>query len=279
MTTQDLSLHLLNELTPRMGSGEARSVARLFLEDLFGYRPGNRPRELTQDEQILAWASINRLKAGEPIQYVTGIADFYGLRLRVSPAVLIPRPETEELVEWILEENAPGTQVQCLDVGTGSGCIILALAAKRPGWGCFGTDISQDALDIATANREELDLRVVFTQSDARGPLPYPGEGLDIIVSNPPYIPPSERSRMGPSVLTHEPELALFVPEDDPLLFYRHIAEQGKALLVRGGRLYLETNEFNHKDVVLLLEELGYGAVAGRQDLQGKQRMVRAVRN
>lgn len=277
MTTVELTQHIIDELTPLHGLGEATSVSRLVLEDLFGYRRGSHPRKLGQDEQIMAWATINRLKAGEPVQYVTGIADFYGLQLEVNPAVLIPRPETEELVEWILEEHAAGTQVQCLDFGTGSGCIPFALKAKRPLWTCTGVDVSTDALKVANGNAKILSLNVDFKELDV---LQNPALHLrlanyNIIVSNPPYIPPSERDLMAPSTLAHEPEIALFVPEGDPLLFYRRIAELGKDLLANDGQLYLETNEFNNDAVVSLLKEIGYTDLERRKDLQGKWRMVR----
>lgn len=277
MTITELAQHIIDELSPLLGPGEATSVSRLVLEDLFGYRRGSHPRRLSQDEQIMAWATINRLKAGEPVQYVTGIADFYGLQLRVDPAVLIPRPETEELVEWVLEDAVAGAQVQCLDIGTGSGCIPLALKYKRPSWTCTGVDVSTDALDVARANAEKLKLEVDFEVMDV---LENPSSHLraaayNIIISNPPYIPPSERDVMSPSTLAHEPELALFVPEEDPLLFYRRIAELGTKALAKGGLLYFETNEFNSEDVVTLLTESGYAEVERRKDLRGKWRMVR----
>ena len=280
MTITELAQHIIDELAPLLGPGEATSVSRLVLEDVFGYRRGSHPRRLNQDEQIMAWATINRLKAGEPVQYVTGIADFYGLQLKVTPAVLIPRPETEELVEWILEENVAGTQVQCLDIGTGSGCIPLALKHKRPSWACTGVDVSTDALGVARANAEKLSLEVDFQEMDAMQPATHNLQPAtcNLLISNPPYIPPSERAVMSPSTLAHEPELALFVPEEDPLLFYRRIAKLGTELLAKGGHIYLETNEFNNEDVVGLLKSSGYTEVERRKDLQGKWRMVRGRR-
>ncbi len=286
MTTLDLSQHLVDELSPLLGPGEASSVARLVLEDVFGYRRHSLDRQLTQDEQLLAWATINRLKAGEPVQYVTGIADFYGLQLRVTPEVLIPRPETEELVEWVLADNAKESVLEVLDIGTGSGCIPLALKARRPAWHCAGIDVSAEALAVARANGEQQQLEVDFGKIDVlEDPIKVMAllrratdtDDFGIIVSNPPYIPPSERSRMGASTLAHEPELALFVPEADPLVFYRKIGELGQKTLASGGKLFFETNEFNHGQVMQLLTDLGYQDVQGKQDLQGKWRMVRAV--
>lgn len=285
MTTLDLSQHLVDELSPVLGPGEASSVARLVLEDIFGYRRHSLDRLLTQDEQLLAWATINRLKAGEPVQYVTGIADFYGLQLTVTPDVLIPRPETEELVEWVLMDNPRDSALRVLDLGTGSGCIPLALKARHPAWHCTGIDVSEEALTCARQNAEAQQLDVNFARfnvlEDGGNLLPAgeaAGTGFTIIVSNPPYIPPSERSKMSDSTLAHEPELALFVPEADPLVFYRKIGALAQEVLAKGGKLYVETNEFNHREVVGLLTDLGYREVTGKQDLQGKWRMIRAVK-
>ena len=277
MRTDDLTKHIARELKPLLGGGEAGSVTRLVMEDIFGYRQGNRPRMLSQEEEILAWTVLNRLQRGEPVQYVTGIADFYGLQLKVTPDVLIPRPETEELVEWVLEEHPPESLRHVVDLGTGSGCIPLALKARRPEWHCLGVDLSEPALEVARENAERTELDVTFAHGDVLE------EGLsdaayDLILSNPPYIPPSERPQMGRSTLDHEPELALFVPEDDPLLFYRRIAELAATALRPGGQVYCETNEHNSERVLKLFQEAGFADVHRRRDLQKKWRMVRATR-
>ncbi|MBC6994884.1 peptide chain release factor N(5)-glutamine methyltransferase [Neolewinella lacunae] len=270
MRTDQLSQHLVDELAPLLGAGETASVARLVLEDLFGWRHGQRPRLLSQDEEILAWATLNRLKAGEPTQYVTGVADFYGLRLRVSPAVLIPRPETEELVEWILEEHPADTPLRVLDLGTGSGCIALALKARRPGWHVTGYDVSPDALEVATSNAHALGLEVTFNRFNV---LEDQASGhWDLIVSNPPYIPPSERAVMDAATLAHEPALALFVPEGDPLLFYRRIFALARQTAPT--QVYVETNEFSNDQVLALLASAGAQNARRRQDMRGKWRMV-----
>ncbi|MGB3799162.1 MAG: peptide chain release factor N(5)-glutamine methyltransferase [Lewinella sp.] len=273
--TDDLSKHFIRELKTALGAGEAASVTRLVMEDVFGYRQGNRPRMLTDDEELLAWVTLNRLHGGEPVQYVTGIADFYGLQLKVTPAVLIPRPETEELVEWILDDHPTGTSRRIVDLGTGSGCIPLAIQDRRPEWVCEGVDVSQEALEVATKNQEALQSNVIFKEGDVLEGR-FARDGLyDIIVSNPPYIPPSERKHMGDSVLVHEPDLALFVPEEDPLVFYRKIGEIGLTTLRSGGYVYVETNEYNSDQVMRLFRDLGYNRVERRKDLQGKWRMVR----
>ena len=260
-----------------MGGGEANSVTRLVMEDLFGYRQGNRSRVLSQEEEILAWTVLNRLQRGEPVQYVTGIADFYGLQLKVNPDVLIPRPETEELVEWILEDYTPERICEVADLGTGSGCIPLALKARRPDWQCMGVDLSEGALELARENSELLELPVDFHHGDVLEQT-LSEDKYDIIVSNPPYIPPSEKDRMDRSALEHEPKLALFVPEEDPLVFYKRLGVIAATALKPGGRLYCETNEHNSEQVLKLYQEAGFTDVVRRRDLQKKWRMVRATR-
>ncbi len=279
MRTDELSQYFYDALAPRLGPGEAASVTRLVLEDLFDHRKGQRPRQLSTDEEEFATRVLQRLLAGEPVQYVTGIADFYGLQLHVTPDVLIPRPETEELVEWILEDH-PGTQLRsAVDLGTGSGCLPLALKSRRPTWRCEGWDISEAALAVAVANGERLGLDVRFNHGDIRqGDILLFTMRYDVLVSNPPYIPPSERAQMGASTLSYEPEVALFTPEEDPLLYYRHIATIGWTALVDEGHVYLEVNEFNSEQVEQLFQAGGYTQVQRRRDLQGKWRMLRATR-
>ena len=278
MRTDDLAKHFVRELRTALGGGEAAAVTRLVMEDVFGYRQGNRPRILTEDEELLAWVTLNRLHGGEPVQYVTGIADFYGMQLKVTPAVLIPRPETEELVEWILEDHPIGTVKRVVDLGTGSGCIPLALQAGRPEWLCEGVEVSVEALEVALENREMLNSTVLFKEGDVLQGYFTRENHYDIVVSNPPYIPPSERDRMGDSVVVHEPHLALFVPEEDPLIFYRRIGELAAAGLKPGGQLYVETNEHNSDQVMKLFREQDFEQVERKKDLQGKWRMVRARR-
>lgn len=278
VTTSELQQKIISELTHTLGVREAKSVARLVLEDQFGHRLSYRPRSLSEEEQVLARGTINRLKAGEPVQYITGIADFFGLQFEVDPSVLIPRPETEELVEWVLEDHRSAGQIRILDIGTGSGCILLSLLSQRPGWTGAGIDVSREALAVARNNAKRYDLGVDLIRADASGGNFVPTDRIyNIIVSNPPYIPPSELQKMGPSTLAHEPKLALFVPEDDPLIFYRRIGAFARAGLKDGGQLYFETNEFNNEAVVELLKrQLGFRDVVARQDLQHKLRMVRA---
>ena len=279
MTTDELSQFFRKELEHLLGRGEAASVTRLVLEDVFAYRQGQRPRPLSLDEEALAHVILNRLLAGEPVQYVTGIADFYGLQLHVTPDVLIPRPETEELVEWILEEHLASRALTVVDLGTGSGCIPLALKSRRPAWQCEGYDISAQALEVARINSKRLALDVSFQAGNmALLDALLMDDWYDILVSNPPYIPPSQRDKMGPSTLAYEPALALFTPEEDPLVYYRHICATGIDVLVDGGKLYVEVNEHNSEEVLQLFQAGGYTQVQRKRDMQGKWRMLRATR-
>ena len=272
MRTEDYYQHLQKKLSPQFGTGEARSVARLVLEDVFGWRVGRRSRLLNQDEQILAWTVENRLLAKEPVQYITGVGDFYGLQLRVTPDVLIPRPETEELVELILAENPAEPSQTLIDIGTGSGCIALAIKHERPNWSVTGLDVSSSALAVARENAEKYKLEMNWLESNIlSAPL---HQAYHIMVSNPPYIPPSERKQMGQSTLVHEPAIALYSPEEDPLKFYRIIGERGKEALRPGGKLYFEVNEFRADEVVEVLDQQGFQNVKKHLDLQGKWRMV-----
>lgn len=274
MRTNDYFDHLLHEFSPKMGTGEAKSVARLVLEDVFGWRSGQRPRLLGQDEQLLAWTIENRLQSGEPVQYITGIADFYGLQFRVNPSVLIPRPETEELVELILDQHDATPTLRVLDIGSGSGCIALALKSQRPNWTISGIDISEAACALAHENAKRHDLDVNFQVLDILRSVP--NKNYDIIVSNPPYISPEERPLMGKSTLAHEPALALYAPAQDPLLFYRRFAEIAKKILAPTGSLYVELNEFRFKETKQLFKEAGWLKIAINNDLQGKARVLSA---
>ncbi|HZI01588.1 MAG TPA: peptide chain release factor N(5)-glutamine methyltransferase, partial [Flavisolibacter sp.] len=227
----------------------------------------------------------------EPIQYVLNTAWFYGMKLYVDPSVLIPRPETEELVQWMIDDvkqtgkdvfNKAATdadvtsELKILDIGTGSGCIPLALKNAMPKAEIWGCDISEEALTVARRNGSMLNIRVDFQGVNI---LDYPQQRLlpsvDIIASNPPYIPMSDQASMSPNVLRYEPHLALFVPNDDALLFYKAIAHFGHHRLHEGGSIYLEIHENLAADVVTLFKQEGYNDTAIRKDMQGKERMVR----
>lgn len=263
-------------------AGEASAIAFLLLEEVAGM---SRSQALMGDDspqrdELLRMAE--RIAKGEPVQYVVGKAEFYGLTFHVEPGVLIPRPETEELVDAVELQNAQAARV--VDIGTGSGCIAISLSKKFPNAKVEGWDISDDALRIAKGNAELNESNVCFHKVDVLSVSPLEalslaeGKRVDVIVSNPPYICDREKSDMERNVLDHEPHLALFVPDEDPLLFYRKIAELGVEILSTGGRLYFEINRAYGRETVLLLEGLGYSNVQLVQDQFGNDRMVCAIK-
>lgn len=218
---------------------------------------------------------INELIAGKPLQYALGLAYFSDLVLKVNQSVLIPRPETEELVSLIVRENN-FKNPRILDVGTGSGCIALALAKHIPHAIVTAIDISPDAIAIAQENAKYNNLSVNFIQADIFDPKPIVGLTFDIVVSNPPYVTESEKESINSNVLDYEPHIALFVPDDDPLIFYRAIAAQSVSWLTQGGWLWFEINESFAPDVVDLLKSFCFINVASIYDFKGKPRFVKA---
>lgn len=221
--------------------------------------------------------AIERLEDQEPIQYILGQAWFYGQPFSVAPGVLIPRPETEELIQLVLERmNAHEAEV--MDVGTGSGCIPITLATQRPSWRVHGLDISQDALAIAQQNAENLGAKVHWHQANILNEN-LPDTVYDLIISNPPYVRRLEGAEMERKVLDHEPHLALFVPNDDPLIFYRRLVILAKQHLRSGGILALEINEAFGEETIALCHKQGFIANSLYQDMQGKDRMVLAYNN
>lgn len=278
ITIRQLLSDLTEALTPAYGGGEASSIARIVAEDAFHLK-GNAGRELSDVEYTRYLDISQRLLSGEPVQYVLGQADFFGMKFRVSPATLIPRQETEELVAWVLEEPV-SNGVKLLDVGLGSGCIAISIRKKRPGWTVYGMEVSEEALAVAQQNSETLvggDTR--FFHGNALKKQDWQNlPALDIVISNPPYIPAAERTLVPAHVLNHEPHLALFVTDDDPLLFYRVIAGMSLEKLKSGGRLFFECNEFNAGEVAEMLGQSGFTSIESRKDICGADRMVRAVK-
>ena len=215
---------------------------------------------------------FQRLLTGEPIQYILGEAPFYGRNFLVTPDTLIPRNETEELVHRILKENpAPGLRV--LDLGTGTGCIPITLALELQSPEVFALDVSEEALAIARQNALKLEAQVQFLEGDLLGSIPTLAP-FDVIVSNPPYVPLRDQGEMHANVLNFEPHLALFVLDEDPLVFYQAIGTWGQQLLKKGGKLYLEIYENLAEELVTLLQSLGYSQVQVYPDLNGKNRMI-----
>ena len=257
--------------------GELETVKKALSLELLGISeltyftrealPADRQRDLMLD------AALARLAKGEPLQYVIGSTPFCGLTFKVDKCVLIPRPETAELVEWVAEESASSGSL--LDIGTGSGCIAITLAHRLPAWKVQGWDISDGALEVACENNSLNHTHVTFSKVNVLAE-PTIG-GLDVIVSNPPYVMESERSVMESTVLDHEPHLALFVKDSDPLVFYRAIARLGLKALNPGGRLYFEINPLKASGMQQMLIETGYHSVETRSDIFGKLRMIKAI--
>lgn len=265
--------HLLQQAyAPR----EASALARVVCCELLGqpatdYYLG-KGMELSANDEARWQTIMARLLRFEPLQYVQGEARFLGRTFLVRPGVLIPRPETEELVELMLAEVGPGARI--LDVGTGSGCIAISLAAGLPGAEVTAWDVSPEALAVARDNGRALQVGVEWQCRDVLTYEPQVSERYDVIVSNPPYIAESERSSMERNVLDWEPSLALFVPDDDPLRFYRRIALLGCRMLRPAGRLYFEINQAYGRQTLLLLESMGYREVRLLRDLSGHDRFV-----
>lgn len=285
-----------SQLSALYDASEAAAIAALALDELTGLsaaeRLSRKDEELTTKQQNQLDQYITQFLRHEPIQYVLQKAHFYGLDLYVNQHVLIPRSETEELADWIIRDikqsgkdvftqNASQadntTELKILDVGTGSGCIALALKNAAPRAEVWGCDCSDEALNVARRNGSMLDIRVDFQAVDflkeeQQRQLPT----VDIIVSNPPYIPQSQRPSMEAHVVEYEPSAALFVPDEDPLVFYKVLASFGKFRLHHPGALYMEIHEDAGKEVVELFEKEGYQNVILKKDMQGKDRMIKA---
>lgn len=279
---------LWRRLAKVYGDGEAQALARLIYEVRYGLTFSDilmgRDSDVPNDE--LEQIAL-RLEQQEPIQYILGHADFCGRSFLVNEHVLIPRPETEELCNWkpLPLPSPKGEGAKILDIGTGSGCIAITLAAMYPEAQVIGWDISEDALEVAKTNAIRNNVNVSFEQVDVLNlpsPLPFGGgrgEALSLLVSNPPYICNKERAAMAVNVLEHEPHTALFVPDDDPLLFYRAIAQFGQTALKQGGWLYFEINPLYAEPLCDMLCDMRFCCIETKTDQYGKQRMIRAQRS
>ena len=293
MRYRDLWQRLLSLYDER----EAKAIVRLVLEERFGLTLAEMlgaslneilkiKNEKSNGEEELE-NMMRRLEQGEPVQYVLGEAWFCGRRFHVEPGVLIPRPETEMLVEWAMEDERlkikeaplypPRRGKNVLDIGTGSGCIAISLALGLPSASVVAWDVSDAALRIARANAEQLGAEVSFVKQDALA-APDDIARWDVIVSNPPYVCASEAAQMEPHVLEHEPHEALFVPDNDALLFYRAIAQYACRALKPGGRLFFEINPLYATELSSLLKSLGFAEVELRDDQFGKCRMIKSLK-
>ena len=299
MSIKQIKELFFNELTAVFDKIEAESIFYILLEEIHNMKRIDlalAPDFELNTEQTSRWEFyIKELQLKKPIQYILGKTEFFGLPFLVNEHTLIPRPETEELVEWILKSESQKSKVKSqkskesnfqlptsriLDIGTGTGCIAISLAKNLENSEVFALDVSENALEIAKNNAQENDVKVQFIQQNilevtnpiSNFQLPT---SIDIIVSNPPYVRHLEKEEIKPNVLEYEPHLALFVPNDDALLFYRKIAEIAKEILAPNGQLFFEINQYLGKETAVLLQNLGFKNIELKKDLYGNDRMIR----
>jgi release factor glutamine methyltransferase len=281
-TITDIRKLITAELTPFYPEREIRSLSDIIIKTLFG---AGRLQQLSKPDMVVPPEKVKRigeitagLKQGRPLQYILGETVFYNCNFRVNEHTLIPRQETEELVDLIIKENK-GYPGRIIDLGTGSGCIAVALAKNLPGTNVTAVDISTEALDTAKQNAADNAVTVCFLKADMLVPDKITCKPAGIIVSNPPYVRESEKSVMHKNVLEHEPHSALFVPDNDPLMFYRAILKATGTLLESGGRLYFEINEAMGNEVASLAKRNGLKNVVIIKDLNEKDRFVKGEKN
>ena len=272
-------IHIRSELQGLYPDTEIKSFSNLIIEKVSGFSRTeiivNKNTLFSVEQRHVIENFIEKLKEYVPIQYILGETEFFGLPFQVNESVLIPRPETEELVDWIRNENDRNANPGILDIGTGSGCIAISLKHEFTNATVDAFDISEKALETAQNNATLNKLEVTFSKVDILN-TPEMEQKWDIIVSNPPYVTELEKSEISPNVLDYEPHLALFVPDNDPLLFYRCIAVFTQQHLKPKGKLYFEINRQFGKATVDLLTAMGFGNVELRKDISGNDRMVKA---
>lgn len=280
MTVREELVQIRKRLAGIYDQREREAVILLIFEYVKGWRRVdliiNEGKELSDFSKKKIDGIVDRLILGEPIQYITGTARFFGMDFKVAPGVLIPRPETAELVDWILDENK-GDDLKVLDIGTGSGCIAICLARNIAFSNVKAIDISPKAIEVAKENAKILKAKVDFEEADMYKWNPDP-ISFDIVVSNPPYIAPDEKDDMEVRVKDFEPEEALFVSANDPIRPYKRIEQIASQGLKQGGEVYLELNPRFADDVKAYFEKKGWGSVELRIDSYGKKRMLRAVK-
>lgn len=273
-------IYIKNSLCGIYPDAEAAALAKWILTEVFRLSVTElytgKDNDFPDDKRRKLENMLTRLKQNEPLQYILGEVSFAGVCLEVTPDVLIPRPETAELIDWIAADYAQGG-IGILDIGTGSGCIPIALAHRLRQVRVASWDVSEKALRVAARNVKRNGVNVTLEQVDVLSDK-IPPVSVDVLVSNPPYITEKERADMERNVLDWEPELALFVPDHDPLLFYRRIAEIGQQILPEGGALYYEINRAYGADTVALLQSMGYERIELRKDMFGNDRMIKAIR-
>lgn len=274
----DIIQKIKDSLSPIYPESEIVGMTRIIIESVTGYSVpillSDKSKKITDTQYLKIDKILKRLQSAEPIQYILGETEFFGLPFSVDENVLIPRPETEELVEMILNENERG-DCHILDIGTGSGCIAISLKKHLPKAVVCAWDFSAGALSMANQNAERNKLTVQFSQVDVLQDYPI-DTMFDTIVSNPPYVLDSEKEVMNKNVLDYEPHSALFVPDNDPLRFYKRIADIAQKLLKEKGKLYFEINQAKGPETVEMLSAKGFEAVRLIKDLLGNDRIVAA---
>jgi len=272
---------LAEELMQYFDPGEVQSIGRILYEDLFNKLGAEYSTQVMTSDQIEIFLdALSRLIKGEPIDYITGIREFFGRRFKVGPSVLIPRQETEELVTWIVEDLGVSEGKHIIDIGTGSGCIPISIDKEtKTRHQIFGIDISEQALAIAQDNNRSLRANVRFDRYDILQDSLDPQLQFDVIVSNPPYILTSERALMNRQVLDHEPDLALYTDGNDPLVFYKRINQVALERLHNGGSLYYEISALHKDAMISLMVSDGFVNVECRKDMSGNWRMLKAKKN
>ncbi len=280
MNIRDLRTNFVNSLSVCYDKEEVFSFFYMLSEHILGLQRVNvaihLDKKVSEDEIKRFSSAEKRLKKEEPIQYIIGTTDFYGLILDVNQHVLIPRPETEELVDWIIkDQNKANDPIKILDIGTGSGCVAISLAKNLPAAEVYAIDISDKAIEIARENARNNKVEVTFILKDilSTQDLLQP---FDVIVSNPPYVRELEKQEMQHNVLNHEPQQALFVSDHNPLLFYEKITQLAKKSLKPTGVLYFEINQYLGRETQDMIENFGFESVLLRKDIFGNDRMIKA---
>ena len=280
MTIRNTFQYFTQELSAIYDESEARSIAQIVLEDAFGVR------DFLSEEIFLKNEKLSQIQEKllnfEPVQYVLGEADFFGLKFKVTPNVLIPRPETEELVDLVLKKISKmnfAHSIALLDIGTGSGCIAVTIASKNKKISVHAIDVSERALDVAKENARRQKASVQFSLLDILDENKWSQlPDFQVVVSNPPYIPQAEKTLMAANVLDFEPHLALFVADENPLIFYKKITQFAEKKLTQGGFLFFECNEHSAQQVAQIIDNQFFTNIIIHQDISGKNRMLEATR-
>lgn len=282
-TYRELLKYCLKRLEPIYGSGESRALSVILLEEYTGISGPDRimsgefsaPDEAVHNIEI----ALSELELHKPVQYITGKTEFMGIDLTVDEHVLIPRPETEGLVDWVLRENTPDSRLKLLDVGTGSGNIAIAIKKSRPSWEVHACDISKKALQVAEKNAGLYEAQIEFFEWDIRSePLSFKKPPYNIIVSNPPYVRTCEKDAMCRNVKDYEPGIALFTDDRDPFVCYRQILDFGKHHLTAGGSFYFEINQYLYGELGRALRSCGLRKITFRKDFRDHCRYVKCVK-